>query len=108
MTAGRWGTGRGVRVVEAGKQDRVSGWNWTSHPIQDTKAAVTTLRFTEFSTLRKSCSGLHLTDSKTEAERGTEESKRYGDLPKFGALGCDTKRAFAGRTYVLGRSHPRQ
>ena len=53
MTAGRWGTGRGVRVGEAGKEDRASGWNWASHPTQDTKAAVTTLRFTEVSTLRK-------------------------------------------------------
>lgn len=25
-------------------------------------------------------------------------------MPKFGALGCDTKGGFAGRTYVLGRS----
>ena len=24
-------------------------------------------------------------------------------MPKFGVLGCDTKRGFAGRTHVLGR-----
>ena len=24
-------------------------------------------------------------------------------MPKFGALGCNTKRGFAGRTHVLGR-----
>lgn len=44
-----------ARVGEAGKEDRLSGWNWASHPTQDTKAAVTALRFSEFSTLRTRC-----------------------------------------------------
>ena len=47
--------GRVARVGEEGKEDRPSGWNWASHPTQDTKAAVTALRFSEFSTLRTRC-----------------------------------------------------